>query len=230
MSLALHGFIVNANSFDGATENRSAMNQDLTLSLKDVLPELMEETSNDAGEDTIVNGNGDRDISCSYPSDKDMEQYLKDEARHWDHRVLKRYTLNELPFEMMVAYPHPIYKDIFIAAAADMSHCCKKQVNAMELSGKENSKRDLHLDGLPIQLRMGYDAYKQSDDFLHEGSLADYVKLGTDVFEKTSKSRMRFGLAARALGQTMKQCILSNGPKVKHASWSMRQNRQILWR
>ena len=179
-SLALYGFIVNANSFDGATENRSAMNQDLTLSLKDVLPELMEETSNDAGddsvgdgngdrlmetsndagEDTIVDGNGDRDISCSYPSDKDMEQYLKDKARHWDHRVLKRYTSNDLPFEMMEAYPHPIYKDIFIAAAADMPHCCKKQVNAMELSGKKKSKRDLHLDGLPIQLQMGYDAYK----------------------------------------------------------------------
>merc|ERR1711933_332184 len=70
---------------------------------------------------------------------------------------------------------------------------------------------------------MGYDAYKQSNDFLHEGSLADYVKLGTDVFEKTSKSRMRFGLAARALGQTMKQCILSNGPKVERASWILRE-------
>ena len=159
------------------------MNQDLTLSLKDVLPELMEETSNDAGDDSVGDDNSSTDISCSYPSDKDMEQYLKDEARHWDHRVLKRYTLNELPFEMMVAYPHPIYKDIFIAAAADMPHCCKKQVNAMELSGKKKSKRDLHLDGLPIQLRMGYDPYKQSNALNYFGhaplqlpSLVDFVR------------------------------------------------------
>jgi len=66
---------------------------------------------------------------------------------------------------------------------------------------------------------MGYDAYKKSDDYLHEGSISIHPKLGKDVFEKKSKSRMRFGLAARALGQTMKQCILSNGCKVKKASW-----------
>ena len=34
---------------------------------------------------------------------------------------------------------------------------------------------------------------------------------------------MRFGLAARALGQTMKQCILSNGCKVEKASWISRE-------
>ena len=100
-----------------------------------------------------------------------------------------------------------------------MPHAAKKQVNAVEFSGKLKSKRDLHLDGLPIQLRMGYDAYKKSDDYLHEGSISIHPKLGKDVFEKKSKSRMRFGLAARALGQTMKQCILSNGCKVEKASW-----------
>ena len=39
-TLAFFNFYVNANSFDGATENRSAMNQDLTLSLRVMLPEL----------------------------------------------------------------------------------------------------------------------------------------------------------------------------------------------
>ena len=33
-------FIVSLNSFDGATENRLAMNQDLTLTLGELMPEL----------------------------------------------------------------------------------------------------------------------------------------------------------------------------------------------
>ena len=36
---------MNANSFDGASENRSAMNQDLTLTMRDILPELLDDTA-----------------------------------------------------------------------------------------------------------------------------------------------------------------------------------------
>ena len=39
-TLAFHGFVVIKHSFNGASENRSAMDQDLTLSLKTLLPEL----------------------------------------------------------------------------------------------------------------------------------------------------------------------------------------------
>ena len=40
-ALAFYAFIVTYNSFDGASENRSAMNQDLSISLRDCLPELL---------------------------------------------------------------------------------------------------------------------------------------------------------------------------------------------
>ena len=51
--------------------------------------------------------------------------------------------------------------------------------------------------------------YKQSKDYTREGAITSYPKLGVDVFEKTSKSRMRFALAARAMGSTMASCIRS---------------------
>ena len=40
-TLAFYGFVVTALGFDGATENRSAICQQLTLSIQDVFPELM---------------------------------------------------------------------------------------------------------------------------------------------------------------------------------------------
>ena len=120
----------------------------------------------------------------------------------------KRYKRDELPWDMMVAYPHPTKEDLTIVAAADMPHAVKKQVNAVENSGKPNSQRDLHLDGLPIQLRMGRDVWALTPDYNHEGGIRLYRKLNIDVFDKTAKTRMRFGLAARALGGTMKKCII----------------------
>ena len=57
-----------------------------------------------------------------------------------DRRVLQRYKEHELPWEMEVAYPHPICRGVIIAAAADMPHATKKQVNAVEFSGKLKSK------------------------------------------------------------------------------------------
>lgn len=74
----------------------------------------------------------------------------------------------------------------------------KKQVNAIELSNKAKSKRNLHLNGLSVQLRMAYDAYKTNQDYQSEGAITKYRKPGVHVFEKTSESRMRFGLAARS--------------------------------
>ena len=41
-TLAFYGFVVTALGFDGATENRSAIcQQQLTLTIQDVFPELM---------------------------------------------------------------------------------------------------------------------------------------------------------------------------------------------
>ena len=124
-ALALYGFVVNANSFDGATENRSAMNQDLTLTLKQVLPEFLDAEGINKEASNVCEDGCDDDVSSSLPCDDDIQQYLKDEARHPDRRVLQRYKEHELPWEMEVAYPHPICKGVLIAAAADMPHGVK---------------------------------------------------------------------------------------------------------
>ena len=49
-ALAFFGIIVNTNSFDGATENRSALNQDLTIPLSALIPDLKEQEESTADE------------------------------------------------------------------------------------------------------------------------------------------------------------------------------------
>lgn len=224
-TLAFFGFIVNTNSFDGASENRSAMKQELTLTLKDVLPELLD-TSTSAPttqeeEDTSQQETSQDQEGSSYSDDdEEISKYFDDLRRHPESvdPPTKTYKIDELPWDLKVAYKHPTLDDIIILSAADMPHAIKKQVNAIELSGKMKSKRDLHLNGLPIQLRMGYDAYKRTIDYKSESSTQLYPKLSVDVFEKTSKSRMRVGLAARAVGTSMKRCLENYGQQVKKAS------------
>ena len=94
----------------------------------------------------------------------------------------------------------------------------KKQVNAVELSGKSKPKCDLYLNGLPIQTRMTHNAYKQSKDSTSKGVITIYTKFSVDVFDKTSKSRMSFALAARVLGLTIVRCIRSHSHLFKHTS------------
>ena len=111
-TLGFFGFIVTFNSFDGATENRSAMNQDLSLSLQTLLPELATDTSH-------------------------------------------KYNDNDLPWDMMIAYPHPTLDDKIISAAADMPHAVKKQVNAIELSSKTNKKERFAFEWLTCSIKNG---------------------------------------------------------------------------
>ena len=77
-ALALYGFVVNANSFDGATENRSAMNQDLTLTLKQVLPEFLDAEGINKEASNVCEDGCDDDVSSSLPCDDDIQQYLKE--------------------------------------------------------------------------------------------------------------------------------------------------------
>ena len=119
---------------------------------------------------------------------------------------------------MKVAYKHPMLDDVIIVAAADMPHAVKKQANSLDLSGHQKKKRNLHLNGLPVQLRMGFDCYKMTPDYRSEGAIALYPKLEVGVFDKTSKSRMRFNRAARSMGQSMISCMENYGDQVWRAS------------
>ena len=64
---------------------------------------------------------------------------------------------------------------------------------------------------------MGEDAYLVSMDYKSEGAITLFLRLGVDVFRKTSKSRMQFGLAARAFGRSIMRCILANKADVEKA-------------
>ena len=243
-TLAFFGIIVNTNSFDGATENRSALNQDLTIPLSALIPDLKEQEESTADEMEDDNSTV-ASVAASVETESDMPrleeinavpepdtvldfaQWLEADTKRRDDfdrhpgavvTPPRTYKQEDLPWDMMVAYPHPTLEGRIIIAAADMPHAIKKQVNALELSSKAKSKRDLHLNGLPIHLKMGFDAYKQSDDFKHEGAIMRYPKLNIDTFQKTSKSRMRFGLAARSLGDNMIRCIQNNENQVTKAT------------
>ena len=60
--------------------------------------------------------------------------------------------------------------------------------------------------------------YKQCNNNTSEGTITIYPKLKVDVFETPSKARMRFALAARAMGLTMASCICSHHLFVEKAS------------
>ena len=290
-TLAFFNFYVNANSFDGATENRSALKQELTLTLKNLLPDLFDSSEELNDEDLSPterytlwlrnikkNPDIDRAITMVSKSKKssttastaasgttsniqepvsksssktvatsrkntkkrsyvdllddeesddeddvdlpvlenivdttgdELMNWFDNHDRHPDsiNPPRKKYRKDDLPWDMRVAYPHPTVNGLIIVAAADMPHAVKKQVNAIEFSGKPKHKRDIHLNGLPIQLRMGHDIWQQTPDYTHPGSIRLFRKLSSDVFNKTSKSRMRAGFAFNAVGGSLKRCM-----------------------
>ena len=114
-------------------------------------------------------------------------------------------------------FPNPADPKRMVYMFPDMPHAIKKQVNVVELSGKAKPKQNLHLNGIPIQLRMGEDAYNASIGFTSKGAITLHPRLSVDVYQKTSKSRIRFGLGACALGNLMSRCIKVNHEKVEKA-------------
>ena len=57
---------------------------------------------------------------------------------------------------------------------------------------------------------MAYDAYKSPKDYECKGAVTTYQKLGVDVLEKTSRSKMRCYLKARTVEQPIAKCIESH--------------------
>ena len=130
------------------------MNQDLSLSLRDSLSELLSPDPDKNDEEDLP---CDADTAGSPPSP--ATPVLRAPSPSPLLTEPKKYEEEDLPWDMNITYPHPTLDDENISSAADMPHGVKKQVNAIENSGKKSSDRDLHLNGLPVQLRMAYDAY-----------------------------------------------------------------------
>ena len=116
-----------------------------------------------------------------------MNQDLTLSPRTLLPKLSSKYKANDLPWDMKIAYPHPTLDDEVITADAGMPHAVKKQVNAVELSGKKKTKRDLHLNGLPVQFGMMYGTYKQRQDSTPKGVITIYPNLCDDVFENKTQ-------------------------------------------
>jgi len=233
-ALAFYGFIVCAESFDGATENRSYIKNRLTMTFQELSAQYLRKTPLDdeleqnwdslqsaadtallpAAETGIAEDADEIDsILASSSSSSDDEEF----AAEVDTAVVskKLYTDDELPWDFPIAFKHPTVKDVIIVPVADPGHVVKKERNSMDLSGKEGKTRDLHLNGLPINLRMAHDVWLLTPDAdpTHRSEIMLYPKLSKSVFFPTSKSAMRTSDAARAQGNSMMNMLMDFGHK-----------------
>lgn len=237
-ALAFYGFVVCAESFDGASENRSYVNNRATMTFRDLCQELLqsnplddeladnwddlqrqasialgEEMSEEDEEEQPQQMETDDGGDNETPSDVDMELDTEDMVHH------HHYTDWDLPWGMKLGFAHPTIEGAVIIVAGDMGHGLKKKRNAMKHSGNEDKARHLLLNGLPISLRMAHDVWKLTPDGdpTNQSDIMFYPKLKKAVFVPTSKSSMSTSDAARAQGDTMRRMLEDYGgynPKV----------------
>ena len=119
---------------------------------------------------------------------------------------------------MKIIYYHPTLAKEIITTAEAIPYGIKKQVNSIKPRDKETPKRDLNLNGLPVQLRMVYGTYKEIKYYNSKSAITIYRKLGLGVFAKTSNLRMRFSLAAQAVGKSTGDYFSSHSHLVSKAS------------
>jgi hypothetical protein len=106
--------------------------------------------------------------------------------------------------------PHMIKK---IANALDASSGGKSRSLKVPMSNKGGGDGDRLVD---VSLEMGKNAWQQVDPSW-EGGLRKWRKLSLNVFEKDRFSKMRVGLAARAVGNSMVEVIEQNREDGKDA-------------
>ena len=231
-TLAFYGFTVCSESFDGASENRSCMAHRTTLTfedlcriqLKKIVSDELENVNDIANNDNKIDGDSSNSSSSSSSSsisiNSDMDESTESISNNSEDENKKcRYTEHQLPWTMPIAFYHPSIEGIIIVAAGDMPHGLKKMRNAMHLSGKEDKVRDLHNFGLPINLKMALDTWRETPDSdpNQTSALMLYPKITLSVLCPTSKSAMRTSDAARAMGNQMMEMLIDNGHKNKKA-------------
>ena len=174
--LATFNFYITGYAFDGASENRSWMKHTLKIPLKDVLPELLydEEDDEEEEEETKM---ADEQSAC------------EDDYR-LDGRI-RKFKIDELPWDMNVACWHHVMTDVIVVALGDFSHGIKKQCNGLE-------RGNLELNGKPMTLQMLKDCWEKGPDASGtEGSIMLFRGITREAFEKNSKNRMNVSLAAK---------------------------------
>ena len=133
------------NAYDGASENRCWMNRELSITLRELAPDLYDAGATDAGATSSVS--------------KRVEAI---KARESDGLPLdptkRKFTEDELPWDLPVAYPHPTVDGLTILALADMSHGIKKVANAVERANLRG------LQHQPINMDMLKAVYMETPD------------------------------------------------------------------
>jgi len=218
-SLAVYGFIVCSESFDGASENRSCMTHRTTLTFEDICGNALKITTSDTAAATTIDATTSTGVGISTGVGMEDDQNSSSDTddvstgEDTDESTKRRYTENDLPWTMKVAYVHPSMEGVIIVPTGDMPHSLKKMRNAMDLSGKDKSARNLHLNGLPISLKMAHDVYMKTPDANPNSTstLMLYPKLNMNVFQPTSKTAMRTNDAARAQGKSMMDMLMRYG-------------------
>ena len=219
-ALAFYGFVVCAESFDGASENRSYMNNRLTLTFRDLCKELYQPSELEDNWDALQRhaniALGEEEEEQQQEEEQQEEEPQQENAdtdsateEMTEEFLPTKYTNDQLPWDMGVAFEHPSVEGAIIVAAADMGHTVKKQRNAMKSSGNEDKARDLHLMGRPINLRMAHDVWLLTPDGdpHNQSDIMLYPKLSRAVFQPTSKTAMRTSDAARAQGTSMRSML-----------------------
>jgi len=151
--LASYFIYVVGYAYDGASENRSWMSRTLTLSLKDVMPELR---LNQDQERMIENTSQETDS----PSTAAEPVLLGPSPLNGNQR---QFGEDELPWDMPVAYPHPTVNDMLIFALADFSHAIKKIANSLERGNL------MGLEGFIIAMSVLKDIYMACPDMTGVG-------------------------------------------------------------
>ncbi len=84
---------------------------------------------------------------------------------------------------------------------------------------KEDKVRDLHHNGLPVNLKMAEDVWRLTPDAdpKRASTLMLYPKLSLSVFCPSSKSAMRTSDATRAQGNSMMEMLMDYGHLNKKA-------------
>jgi len=103
---------------------------------------------------------------------------------YYDHMLnptARKFNENDLPLDIMVAYPHPTVIGLLVMGLADFSHAIKKATNAIERGNLRGP------DLFPVIMKMLKDVYMEILDMKTDGQIMIYPKLRKEIFEKKCK-------------------------------------------
>lgn len=167
-SFSIYGIGV---AYDGASENRAWGKRTLTITLREMVPELLDEASPASTEMAEAGTENRTGTSLS----RDTMVYGYQEGVPLDKQppplnpTVRKFSEAELPWDMPVAYPHPSVKGLIIIALADFSHCIKKVTNSVETGNLKG------IGSYEISMHSLKDCYMACPDMTTQGKSYKFV-------------------------------------------------------